>query len=412
MDALRFDLLTRTLASTRRTALRGIVALALPVTGSLAPLFEPESEAAKRRRKPRQDRDEQREQVQSAKKRKKKKCAKAGQPTSKKRKKCCKGLTKEATGRCAAPTPPPRCTTCPANQICLPSGVCQPCSVTCLSGNPDICGEDLQAALSVGGDITVCPGRYRGNFGIIMNASVTGAGDGAAVGANTILQGAAGGRVVAIGEGVTAALRNVRITGGSNDVGAGILNEGHLTLTDSTVSENVANGNGGGIYNTGDHTLAMTNCIISQNTSSSAGGGIFNSGMCTIESSRVSGNGADSFGGGISNSSSVYFSVQMTISDTIISDNSADLGGGIENGETLTLNACTLEGNSARMQGGGLIAWSGEATLNDSSVAQNTAPDGGGVYLREGTVTLNSTSVNENSINNCAPADTVVGCVG
>ncbi len=416
MDALRFDLLSRTLASTRRAALQRFATLALLAASPLAPRVALESEAAKRRRRNRREgHDGQREQVHSDKKRKKKKCAKAGQPTNKKRKKCCKGLAKDAAGRCASPTPPPppQCTTCPANQLCMPNGICQPCTVTCLSGNPDICGEDLQRALNEGGEISVCPGRYRGNFSITTNASVIGTGDGAAVGANTILQAVPGGRAVAIGEGITAALRNVRITGGSNAIGAGILNEGHLTLIDSTVTENVANGNGGGIYNTGDHTLVMSGCTISQNSSSGAGGGIYNNGVCTIESSSVMQNeSTSSFGGGISNSNNLYFNVQMTITDTIISDNVASLGGGIENGETLTLNSCTLERNRAGSQGGGLINWSGTSTLNDCTLTQNTAPDGGGIFVREGAVTLNRSVVNENSVNNCAPADAISGCAG
>jgi hypothetical protein len=412
MDALRFDLLTRTLASTRREVLRHIAPFALALTGSLAALLEAESEAAKRRRKRRQGSDGQREQVHSDKKRKKKKCARVGQPTSKKRKKCCKGLAKDAAGRCAAPTqPPPRCTDCPANQLCMPSGVCQPCTVTCLSGNPDICGEDLQAALDEGGEVSVCPGRYRGNFSVATNASVIGAGDGAAVGANTILQGS-GSSVVTIGEGITATLHNVRITGGSNNVGTGIFNRGRLTLTDSTVTENAANGLGGGIYNTGDGTLTITGCAISANTAGGAGG-IFNAGKCTIESSSVTQNVVSgSFGGGIMNDGGLYFNAEMTLTNTTVADNIADLGGGIENSEVLTLNSCTLERNSARTQGGGLINWSGTATLNDSTVAQNTAPDGGGIFVREGAVTLYRSVVNENSVNNCTPADAISGCAG
>ena len=50
---------------------------------------------------------------------------------------------------------------CPANQICLRSGLCQACDVTCPSGDPAICGDDLQSALDAGGTVYVCPGRYQ-----------------------------------------------------------------------------------------------------------------------------------------------------------------------------------------------------------------------------------------------------------
>ena len=125
-------------------------------------------------------------QTDAKKKHKKKKCAKAGQPTSKKRKQCCAGLVKDATGRCAPAARRRRLRAahlsrqrlrqpagwvwrdaelrrCPANQICLRSGVCQPCTVTC-TGTPATCGTALQTAMDGGGTIYVCPGRYQGGF--------------------------------------------------------------------------------------------------------------------------------------------------------------------------------------------------------------------------------------------------------
>ena len=94
------------------------------------------------------------------------------------------GWCKDATGRCApqlasgctpATCPPTACGSlpdgcggtlscgCPANQICLRSGVCQPCTVTC-TGTPVACGTALQTALNGGGTVYVCPGRYQGGF--------------------------------------------------------------------------------------------------------------------------------------------------------------------------------------------------------------------------------------------------------
>ena len=97
MDAERFDTLLATLAAapSRRAALRALGGL------GLAGLFG---------------------QTAAKTKHKKKKCAKAGQATSKKRKKCCTGLGKDATGRCA-PRASGGCTpaTCPAK----PAAACR-----------------------------------------------------------------------------------------------------------------------------------------------------------------------------------------------------------------------------------------------------------------------------------------------
>jgi predicted outer membrane repeat protein len=301
------------------------------------------------------------------------------------------------------------CGLCAGNQVCLPSGLCQPCSVTCASGDPVTCGAALQAALAAGGVVSVCPGRYRGSFSIATNASVIGAGNGGGV--NTILQGTGGARVLAIGAGANVSLRNPRITGGGQTIGAGILNEGELSLTDCTITENQANGNGGDIYNMGDHSLALTRCTISDNTATGAGGGIYNVGVCTIESSSVARNSASS-GGGLSNSDSLFFDVWMTLTNVIVSDNDADFGAGIYNGEVLTLNGCTLERNDAATSGGGLLNWAGTSTLNACRVVQNEATNGGGIFEREGEVILNGSDVSGNTPTNCDPADAIPGCSG
>ncbi len=271
MDARDFDLLTRTFsaAGTRRALVRLLAAL--PLEPLLVASLVAEPAAANRRRRPtlRKGRDEQRDRVQSERKKKRKsKCVKAGQPTSKKRK-CCKGLVKGAAGHCDAPA--------------------SHCDV-CASGCPYTSVQSAIAHASGPGAITICPGAYTENVTINRNFSLIGAGGGDGPG-NTILQGTGGCRVLSVAAGVIASLQRLRITGGGSDIGAGIFNEGELTLTDCTITGNEANGNGGGIYNTGDSRLALTGCNVSANTAG-GGGGIFNAGVCTIESSSFTFNEA------------------------------------------------------------------------------------------------------------------------
>jgi hypothetical protein len=69
--------------------------------------------------------------------------------------------------------------------------------------------------------------------------------------------------------------------------GGGIWNNGTLTVTNSTVSENTAD-SGGGILTGG--TLTVTNSTVSGNTAADVGGGIFNSGgTLTVTNTLIDG---------------------------------------------------------------------------------------------------------------------------
>ena len=170
------------------------------------------------------------------------------------------------------------------------------------------------------------------------------------------------------------------ITGGNNAYasqgGGGILinNGGTLTINNTTVSGNSADGQGGGIFNAG--TLVVTNSIISGNTIATyggSGGGIENDGgTLIVTDSTISGN---TFGGGGAIDS---FIGTVTVSQSTIAGNS---GGGFEiqgsccdsQGNTifatLTLANSTVAGNT----GGGLGFALTNMTVTNSIVAGNTA---------------------------------------
>ena len=175
--------------------------------------------------------------------------------------------------------------------------------------------------------------------------------------------------------------------------GGGIYNFGTLTLSNSAVLDNKASSDsGGGIANGG--TLMLVNSIVSGN-SSQCGGGIDNGGggcsnfsnyssVLTLSNSTVSGNiatGGD--GGGIFNFDNV-----LTLTNSTISDNKASSdGGGIAISEDTTFNVpppsvmllyCTVYGNAADV-GGGIWAGNlqhGHMTMGASIVAGNSAHNG------------------------------------
>jgi hypothetical protein len=286
MDGKHFDDLTRVVAgaSSRRATLGLVAGSAL--TAALAS-FDLAGARKKRKRK----------------KRKKKTCAKAGQPTSKKRKKCCQGLAKNGTGICAAPCTP---ATCAGTNLCV-DGTCQPCDV-CASGCFFSSVQAAIAAASAGETIRVCPGIYTGSLLIDQSLTLIGAGDGNGAG-NTILHGTGTGAVVTTTSQTQVTLRSLRITGGNaaSSFGGGIASfSSPLELIACTVTGNAAL-SGGGIFNT--RTLILTNSVITGNVASAFGGGIHNGGSSdtvTLDAaSRVTGNEADptnpDSGGGIFN---------------------------------------------------------------------------------------------------------------
>ena len=138
----------------------------------------------------------------------------------------------------------------------------------------------------------------------------------------------------------TVTLQNLTIQNGANIVhGAGIRNAGTLTLDNVTVEDNVAFfddpadilpglwGFGGGIDNTAGGTLIITNSII-RNNEAGVGGGIANgrggmgtaAGVVTITDSTISGNSAEFSGGGLSN----FFPGTMTLNNVTVQGNTAD----------------------------------------------------------------------------------------
>jgi hypothetical protein len=203
--------------------------------------------------------------------------------------------------------------------------------------------------------------------------------------------------------------------------GGGIANTGTLTLTASTVVSNTAWGNnGGGFYNTAAGVAALTDVQILGNHSEN-GGGILNLGTLTMTGGAVNENE-----GGTSCSPTcaggLYNEGWLMMTGTLVSDNTGDTagltnreggvahftaitvthnigvnGGGLFNRGTAWLDYSTLATNTAYFgagvnnQGGGVI------TITYSAILSNTAhEDGGGVY-NSTTASLSGTEVSYNS---------------
>jgi hypothetical protein len=125
------------------------------------------------------------------------------------------------------------------------------------------------------------------------------------------------------------------------------------------------------------------------------GGGLDNEGgTVTLTDCTLSGNTAGVEGGGL------WTSGTTSLIHCSVSGNSASFGGGVEtySGNT-TLTGCTVTGNSARHNGGGLDNFGSQTTaLTDCTVSGNTAGFGGGVSnFGPHAVTLTRCTVGGNS---------------
>ena len=175
--------------------------------------------------------------------------------------------------------------------------------------------------------------------------------------------------------------------------GSGIFNAGFLTIDNSVINDNLTgSGGGGGIYNAFNSTLTMTNSIVSGNSTSNVGGGIYNDGILTVSHSSISDNLAD-YGGGIYNVS------LLTINNSTINNNSANnLGGGIYTVNTLTINNSTINNNFADYDGGGIYS-GGTSTINNSTINNNsTNSNGGGIRNGQTMLIINSTISNNSGL--------------
>ena len=142
--------------------------------------------------------------------------------------------------------------------------------------------------------------------------------------------------------------------------GGGVYNDGSMTITNSTVSDNMNNGQmtgtGGGIYNIGDGqhgSLALINSTISHNFALGDGGAISNTGTLTVAYSTFSGNSTQNGqGGGIATDGT---NATMQIGNTIL--NAGTLGANIlNNGGTITSHGYNLSSDNS----GGFLTGPGD----------------------------------------------------
>jgi CSLREA domain-containing protein len=235
-----------------------------------------------------------------------------------------------------------------------------------------------------------------GDLDITDSVTITGAGQ-----STTSIDGGDLDRVFHVLSGTTVDISGVTIRNGTgnatssadptNGWGGGIYNAGSLTLTDTIVTQNVAEnddpdtgqGRGGGIYNNAG-TLELDGSSVTDNTAPTTtglSGGIFSvGGTLTLTDSEVSGNSAGSQVAGIEADNTAFTITGSTISGNNVIDGGATLAAGISaEGGSFSVTNSTVSGNfvtSGSAFAGGIFYRDMSPTITNSTIANNTGTSG------------------------------------
>jgi parallel beta-helix repeat protein len=202
---------------------------------------------------------------------------------------------------------------------------------------------------------------------------------------------------------IAVEISGLKLTGGDvNGRGGAIASWESLTLVDIEIRGNAAMGTlgaGGGISSRRAGALKIERSIISGNMAQSNGGGIwarvYDSGRFSIAESTISGNSSSGRGGGLY--VDTFNSGDVSVAASTISGNVADNSGGgayirTATGSETSVIQSTISGNSSQRSGGGIWSYAlgfTNATISHSTITGNTADSdannpgvetGGGVF--------------------------------
>jgi hypothetical protein len=166
---------------------------------------------------------------------------------------------------------------------------------------------------------------------------------------------------------------------------------------------------GGGILTNTNSILVLDRVTMSGNTASAGGAVAVVAGRAAISRSVFTANSAINFAGG------AIFIIGpsiLNLATSLVNANVAPSDGGglnVQPGATANITQSTFSVNRSGGAGGG-IAGLGRATLIRTLVERNQATVGGGIAGNSRTTLINSI-IRNNIPDNCAPLNTIPGCV-
>ncbi len=162
-------------------------------------------------------------------------------------------------------------------------------------------------------------------------------------------------------------------------------------------SGNVAAKSGGGVSVQTGSNLDIVGCTLTGNLANTeSGGGIYVlSARARVDSCEISGN-TGSFGGGVFNGTSAFCTLRHS---TLYSNVARNGGGGVYSSTNLTMEDCTIVGNSAVYYGSGIECFYGaQNTVARSIVAFNLVKEG--IYTGSGTLAISCSDAYGNAAGN------------
>ncbi len=223
---------------------------------------------------------------------------------------------------------------------------------------------------------------------VVSNNTATSSGSSTFAGGISII----GGTTTILGSTISGNVSTVTGGGGSGFAGGISSQDATLVLANSVVSGNTASRFHAGIRTialNAPSTTTITNSTISDNTAALDGGGVINfSGGLETATTNITGstvrgnhaNGPTNIGGGLENFRSSSGSAVINVTNSTVSGNMAARGAGSHNSgnsASINFNFSTIAGNTATLSGGGILqATAGATNLKNSIVADNAAPAG------------------------------------
>jgi hypothetical protein len=178
-------------------------------------------------------------------------------------------------------------------------------------------------------------------------------------------------RIFDIASGLVVTISGLTIADGSvSGDGGGLYNAGTLTVHDTAITGNHADGSGGGIYVEMSASVNLIASEVSDNSTGGGGGGIYcNSdgepaGEANVSASTIAGNTASGGGG---------MACPASIEDSTVAGNSATRGGGLSAHLELFVVDSLIAGNAAAENGGGVASAAAEVLIISSEVRNNSA---------------------------------------
>ncbi|MDA7492620.1 DUF4347 domain-containing protein, partial [bacterium] len=199
----------------------------------------------------------------------------------------------------------------------------------------------------------------------------------------------------------TLNLNNVRFVSNTGANGGALANSGTAVLKGVKFEANIADGVGGGIYQTGLGDLQLIESTLDQNNAGITGGGIQNEGVnLTIDRSTLSNNEtAGGLGGAIYNMATG----QTNFTNTTLSGNVAAQGGAIYTESDVKVTNATIVNNngagSITVMNEGSVTIKNSILLKNNGTNTNQALNSLGFNIEDGTNAFNLSTGDQTSAN-------------